>query len=29
MHFYDDTDGPTGKVHVGWLGPHLDSKSKN
>jgi hypothetical protein len=29
IHFHDDTDGATGKVHVGWFGPHLDSKSKN
>lgn len=29
IHFHDDTDGPTGKIHVGWLGPHRDNKSKN
>ncbi|MEU6362137.1 hypothetical protein [Streptomyces albidoflavus] len=23
MHVYDDTAGATGKVHVGYLGPHL------
>lgn len=23
LHFYDDTCGPTGKVHVGYIGPHL------
>lgn len=23
MHFYDDTAGPTGKVIVGYVGPHL------
>lgn len=23
LHFYDDTAGPTGKVHVGYFGPHL------
>jgi hypothetical protein len=23
MHFLDDTSGPTGKVHVGYIGPHL------
>jgi hypothetical protein len=23
MHFYDDTCGPTEKVHVGYIGPHL------
>lgn len=25
LHFFDDTSGPTGKVHVGYLGPHLRS----
>ena len=29
IHFFDDTAGPTGKIHVGWVGPHRDSKSKN
>jgi multidrug efflux pump subunit AcrA (membrane-fusion protein) len=29
IHFHDDTDGSTSKVHVGWLGPHRDSKSKS
>lgn len=29
IHFHDDTDGPTGMVHVGWLGPHRDNKSKS
>jgi hypothetical protein len=29
IHFYDDTAGRTGKVHVGYFGAHLDSKSKN
>jgi len=29
IHFYDDTDGQTGKVHVGWFGDHLDNKSKS
>lgn len=29
IHFYDDSQGETGKIHVGWLGPHLDNKSKN
>ncbi|MBN8867143.1 MAG: hypothetical protein J0H98_06290 [Solirubrobacterales bacterium] len=28
IHFHDDTQG-TGRVYVGWFGPHLDSKSKN
>jgi hypothetical protein len=23
LHFGDDTCGPTGKVHVGYIGPHL------
>jgi hypothetical protein len=23
MHVYDDTSGPTGKIHVGYIGPHL------
>lgn len=23
MHFYDDTSGPTGQIHVGYIGPHL------
>ncbi|MFJ4902896.1 hypothetical protein [Streptomyces sp. NPDC088727] len=23
MHVYDDTSGPTGMVHVGYIGPHL------
>lgn len=29
IHFYDDTDGPTGLIYVGWLGPHRDNKSKS
>ena len=29
IHFFDDTAGPTGRVHIGWLGPHLDNLSKN
>jgi hypothetical protein len=29
IHFHDDTSGSTEKIHVGWLGPHLESKSKN
>jgi hypothetical protein len=29
IHFFDDTAGSTGKIHVGWIGPHRDSKSKN
>lgn len=23
IHFYDDTAGETGKIHVGWYGDHL------
>ena len=22
VYFYDDTSGPTGKVHIGFVGPH-------
>jgi hypothetical protein len=22
LYFHDDTRGPTGKVHVGYIGPH-------
>jgi hypothetical protein len=29
IHFHDDTDGPTGKVHIGWFGDHLDSGAKS
>jgi hypothetical protein len=29
IHFYDDTRGPTGKVHIGWFGDHLDSHAKS
>jgi hypothetical protein len=29
IHFHDDTDGATEKVHLGWFGPHHDSKAKN
>lgn len=28
IHFVDDTSGETGKVHVGWLGDHLENASK-
>jgi hypothetical protein len=28
IHFYDDTKGRTGKIHVGWFGDHLDSFAK-
>jgi hypothetical protein len=26
MHFYDDTAGPTTRIHVGYIGPHLPNK---
>lgn len=29
IHFYDDTGGATKKVHIGWFGDHLDSRSKS
>src|SRR5579862_533721 len=29
IHYYDDTRGATRKVHIGWLGPHLDSWAKS
>ena len=29
IHFYDDTNGNTGKIHIGWFGDHLDSFSKS
>ncbi len=29
IHFYDDTGGTTGKIHIGWFGDHLDSFSKS
>lgn len=29
IHFYDDTDGATSCIHVGWFGDHLDNKSKS
>jgi hypothetical protein len=29
IYYYDDTRGSTGRVHVGWLGPHLDSWAKS
>lgn len=29
LHFWDDTDGPSGKVFVGYVGPHLKNKSTN
>lgn len=27
IHFLDDTGGPTGMIHVGYFGVHLDNKS--
>lgn len=29
LHFYDDTRGNTGKMHVGYFGRHFDSVRKN
>jgi hypothetical protein len=29
IHFYDDTSGPTKKIHIGWFGDHLDSHGKS
>jgi hypothetical protein len=29
IHFYDDTGGATGRIHIGWFGDHLDSFSKS
>lgn len=29
MHFLDDTTGKTGKIHVGYIGPHLKNKQTN
>ncbi len=29
IHFFDDTSGATGKIHIGWFGDHLDSFSKS
>lgn len=29
IHYYDDTRGPTGKIHIGWFGDHLDSWAKS
>lgn len=28
IHYYDDTRGATGKIHIGWFGDHLDSRAK-
>ncbi|POM27638.1 hypothetical protein BTM25_20540 [Actinomadura rubteroloni] len=29
LHFYDDTCGPTGRVYVGHIGPHLPTSRTN
>jgi hypothetical protein len=29
IHFYDHHDGDQCQIFIGWLGPHLDNKSKN
>ncbi len=29
IHYYDDTRGSTGRIHVGWFGDHLDSHAKS
>lgn len=29
IHYYDDTRGQTGKIHIGWFGDHLDSWAKS
>ncbi|MCP9209534.1 hypothetical protein [Streptomyces cucumeris] len=29
MHFYDDTNGSTGKIYIGYLGPHLPNYQTN
>jgi hypothetical protein len=29
IHFYDDTSGSTGKVHIGYFGDHLNNKGKS
>ena len=29
IHFFDDTGGASGKVHIGWFGDHLDSPAKS
>jgi hypothetical protein len=29
IYFIDDATGATGKVHVGYIGPHLDNRSTN
>lgn len=29
IHYFDDTGGPTKKIHIGWFGDHLDSPAKS
>lgn len=29
IHFWDDTSGSTGRVHIGYFGDHLDNASKS
>ncbi|QUG99712.1 hypothetical protein HUO13_01875 [Saccharopolyspora erythraea] len=29
LHYFDDTRGPTGDIHIGYLGPHLPSPESN
>ncbi|WP_155884641.1 hypothetical protein [Actinomadura flavalba] len=29
LHFYDDTDGATGRIYVGHIGPHLPTSRTN
>lgn len=29
IHYYDDTRGTTGMIHIGWFGDHLDSRAKS
>jgi hypothetical protein len=29
IHFFDDTSGATGRIHIGWFGHHLDSAAKS
>ena len=29
IHYFDDTRGPTGRIHIGWFGDHLDSRAKS
>lgn len=29
IHYYDDTRGSTGMIHIGWFGDHLDSRAKS